>query len=154
MTKKLVFLTVIIVPFISCGNIQESNSNDKVLMEFNAPVQKQPVKTNKADEGKAIFTNFCLSCHQKDASGVPGMYPPLQNNKVVTGDKKKIINIVISGLQGEIEVNDEVYNQTMPPQNYLTNRQIAQVLSYLRKNFGNNADSVKVSDVNAIRKGK
>lgn len=124
------------------------------MLEFNAPPQKQPVKSTKTDEGKNIFSNFCLSCHQKDASGVPAMYPPLQNNKVVTGDKKKIIMIVINGLQGEVEVDGEIYNQTMPPQNYLTNAQIAKVLSFLRQNFGNKADSVRVSDVNAVRKGK
>jgi mono/diheme cytochrome c family protein len=154
MVNRTIISGVMMLLLISCGNIQESSVNEKTVLEFHAPAQKQPVKSAKTDEGKNIFTNFCLSCHQKDASGVPGMYPPLQNNKVVTGDKKKIINIVINGLQGEIEVDGEVYNQTMPPQNYLTNAQIAKVLSYLRQNFGNKADSVKVSDVNNIRKSK
>jgi len=150
---KIIITALAIIPvFISCTQFHESTDNVNISTELTNYQQKTPSKTTKPDEGKSVYMKFCLSCHQKDASGVPGMYPSLQKNKVVTGDKKKIINIVINGLQGEIEVNGEVYNQTMPPQNYLTNKQIAEVLSFLRQNFENKADSVKVKEVNIIRK--
>ena len=147
MFKNIISALLILPIFFSCTDFHQPNTTS-ISIDLSTP---QTPNKKSIDEGKSVFMTFCLSCHQKDASGVPGMYPPLQNNKVITGDKKKIINIVINGLQGEIEVNDEIYSQTMPPQNYLTNKQIAQVLSFLRQNFGNKADSVKVTEVSTIR---
>jgi hypothetical protein len=45
----------------------------------------------------------------------------------------------MKGLQGEIEVNGEYYNQAMPKHDSLTDIQVAHVLTYIRKNFGNNS---------------
>ena len=50
-------------------------------------------------------------------------------------------------MSGEIQVNDEYYDQTMPKFDYLTNDQIAKVLTYVRQNFGNKALSVTTKDV-------
>lgn len=147
MNRPVFYLLGIVVLFASCQNSGEYASLNNNTLSI-AQQKDQP----KPDEGKKVYLQYCMACHQKDGSGVPGMYPPLKKSNWVTGDKKKIINIVINGLEGEIEVNGDVYSQTMPKQSNLTNKQVAQVLSYLRKNFGNQADSVKVRDVNAVRK--
>ena len=137
---------------VSCGSYQGSACLNGSSLQLIAPQQKQVQKAGKPDQGKIIFERFCMSCHQKDGSGVPGMYPPLQESDWVNGDKNKIIKVVINGLQGDIEVNGEYYSQVMPTQAYLTNKQIAQVLSYIRTNLDNHADSVELKDVEAIRK--
>ncbi len=111
------------------------------------------VRYSNADngEGAEIFTYYCMSCHQVDGSGVPGMYPPLQKSNWVNGDKIKLIKILLNGLEGEIEVNGEIYSQVMPKQDYLTDHQIAAVLSYVRQNLGNQSDSIAVKDVLVLR---
>lgn len=147
MIKLLLYWLGISVSMVSCQNSPEYISVSNV-----SNVQLQSKTQSKLDDGKALYLRYCMACHQKDGSGVPGMYPPLQKSNWVIGDKKKIINVVLNGLEGEIEVNGDVYSQVMPKQNYLSNKQVAQVLSYLRKNFGNQADSVKVKDVASIRK--
>lgn len=102
------------------------------------------------DEGKKYYNLYCLSCHQTDGSGVPGMYPPL-NSDWARGDKKRLINVLLKGLSGEIEVNGETYDQAMPKVDYLTNAQIAHILTYVRRNFNNLRDSVTVQMVKAER---
>jgi hypothetical protein len=46
---------------------------------------------------------------------------------------------VLDGMQGEIEVNGTIYNSIMPPHNYLSDEEIATILTYIRQSFGNEA---------------
>jgi mono/diheme cytochrome c family protein len=104
------------------------------------------------DSGSALYQKHCLSCHQKDGSGVPNMFPPLKNSDWVKGDPSRLIKNVLFGLKGEIEVNNEIYSQVMPKLDYLSDKQIAEVLNYVRNNFGNKAKHIKPEDVRMIRK--
>ncbi len=106
---------------------------------------------NTDNSGKEIFKTHCLSCHQADGSGVPGMYPPLQKSDWVNGDKNKLINILLNGLEGEIIVNSDTYSQVMPKQNNLSDQEIAAVLNYIRNNLDNHADSIKPKEVSVLR---
>ena len=101
--------------------------------------------------GKEVYTQVCLSCHQVDGGGVPNMIPPLIKTKYVIGDKKQLINIVLNGLQGDVEVNGDFYHNVMPPQSTLTDQQIADVLTFVRNSFTNKATAVKVTEVKAMR---
>jgi mono/diheme cytochrome c family protein len=70
----------------------------------------------------------------------------------VTGDKKLLISIVLKGMEGPIEVNGEQFNGTMPQHSFLGNEEIANVLTYIRQNFGNNASAVSPQEVESVRK--
>jgi mono/diheme cytochrome c family protein len=107
--------------------------------------------TYKSEEGKEIYVKHCLTCHQTDGSGVPNMFPPIQKSDWVNGDKNKLINVLLNGLDGDIDVNGESFSQAMPKQDSLTDVQIAQLLTYIRQNFGNNADAVQPADVTNLR---
>ncbi len=102
--------------------------------------------------GKKTYENNCLSCHQADASGVPGLNPPLSKTKWVNGDKKILVNILLKGMDQEIEVNGEVFSNVMPSHAHLSDQEIADVLTYVRNSFGNKASAVKVAEVKAQRK--
>jgi mono/diheme cytochrome c family protein len=69
----------------------------------------------------------------------------------VQGDKSRLIGLLLNGQQGEIKVNGQVFRGVMPTHQYLTDEQIADVLSYVRSNFGNTADSVLPEEVANIR---
>ena len=103
------------------------------------------------ERGKKVYDNNCLSCHQANGSGVPGMNPPLKKTKWVLGDKKALINIVLKGLDEEIEVNGETYSNTMPPITHLNDQEIADALTYVRNSFGNKASKVTEADVKKLR---
>lgn len=103
-------------------------------------------KANQA-AGKDLYEKYCLSCHQADGNGVRGMFPPLAGNKVITGEADSLIKIVLTGLQGEIEVNGATYNQVMLAQDNLKDAEIAGILTYIRSSWGNNAAPVKEDEV-------
>jgi ubiquinol-cytochrome c reductase cytochrome b subunit len=98
--------------------------------------------------GASVFSQNCSSCHGAAGQGVPGSFPPLAGNPVVTGDANKVIGIVTSGLHGAITVNGQTYNGQMPPwKGTLTNKQIADVISYIRQSWGNTGSAVTEAQV-------
>jgi mono/diheme cytochrome c family protein len=109
------------------------------------------VEKTSIDRGKVVYEQNCLACHQADGSGVPNLNPPLTKNKWTMGEKKQLINVILKGLDEEIEVDGEVYHNVMPPLAYLSDQEIADVLTYVRNNFGNKASAIKEADVKALR---
>jgi mono/diheme cytochrome c family protein len=103
------------------------------------------------ERGKKVYDNTCLACHQVNGSGVPGMNPPLKKTKWVLGDKKTLINIVLKGMDEEIVVNDETYSNVMPAFTSLSDKEVADVLTYVRNSFGNKASQVTEADVKKVR---
>ena len=126
-------------------------------LEFPHNQNTHPVilyKQHTEDNGKAIYIKNCLSCHQSDGNGVPQMYPPLLKSNWLSGDKNKLIKVLVYGLNGEIEVNGEFYDQTMPKFDYLNDSQISDVLKYIMKFYGNISQDVTVKEVSNIRTSK
>lgn len=120
-------------------------------LSFATVTTDQPGITASVKRGEAVFTQYCMACHQANGSGVPNLFPPLIKTRYVLGDKKNLIPIVLKGLTGEITVGDATYNGVMPPHNFLTDQQIADVLTYVRNSFGNKAAAVTVPEVKALR---
>lgn len=104
------------------------------------------------EDKKKLYETYCLACHQADGSGVPRLNPPLIKTSYVTGSKKKLVQWVLRGSSGEkVPIDGNTYSNNMPPQNYLNDEQIANILTYIRSNFGNKASSIKTAEVKAIR---
>ncbi|UOQ96169.1 c-type cytochrome [Hymenobacter sp. 5317J-9] len=101
-------------------------------------------------QGKSVYVQNCLSCHQADGLGVDGLNPPLAKTDYVLGDKTRLTKVLLNGLQG-VDINGEPYNNVMPAQESLTDAQIAAVLTYVRNSFGNKASAVSATEVKAIR---
>jgi mono/diheme cytochrome c family protein len=116
---------------------------------------------NQIASGKEIYMKaapgggLCFTCHQPSGQGLAGQFPPLAGSDWVLGDKERLIKISIYGLMGEIEVNGEKYNNVMAPPGIppgsLTDQQIADVLTYIRNDWGNSASSVSPSEVASVR---
>ncbi len=105
------------------------------------------------ERGKLAFEKSCLACHQADGSGVPNLAPPLIKTSFVLGDKTRLITIIIKGLK-DVEIDGERYDNPMPAFDFLTDLEIADVLTYVRNNFKNKASGVKAEEVSIVRKSK
>jgi mono/diheme cytochrome c family protein len=104
-----------------------------------------------AHPGKAIYDALCLTCHQADAKGLPGIYPPLAASDRITGEPRPLIRVVLHGLSGPIQVNGQTYGvMPMPPMG-LSDEHLAEVLTYVRSSFGNSAGPVTREQVAAER---
>ena len=130
--KKLMFLTPVFLTGLLTLNV---SSIDKATME----------------RGKKVYEQYCISCHQVDGGGVPGLNPPLEKTSFVAGSKTRLIRIVIKGLNTHEDVDGETYTNTMPPLNYLKDQQISDVLTFVRNSFGNKATTITPGDVKYVR---
>lgn len=111
--------------------------------------------------GKEIYMKaapgggLCFSCHQPNGQGLAGQFPPLAGSDWVMGDKEKLIKISLYGLMGPIQVNGVDYNGVMVPPGIppgsLTDQQVADVLTYIRNDWGNSATAVTPNEVASVR---
>ena len=88
-----------------------------------------------------------------DAGGVQNMNPPLIKTSYVLGDKTRLINVLLNGMEDQ-EIDGESYQNVMPAHDFLTDQQIADVLTYVRNSFGNKASAVQVGEVKTARAAK
>lgn len=116
------------------------------------PTQKiKDTPTASIERGRLIYQKECLSCHQADGGGVPHINPPLAGNSVLLNDKTKIIAVVLKGMTDRIPIDDEYYSNNMASHAYLTNQEIADVLTFARNSFGNKASVVTSAEVRGVR---
>lgn len=153
----LIISVLLVVVVFSCQSNTEKKRVEAVSPQ---PLMKEVagnvsnLGAEKVHPGKAVFDQYCLSCHQADGSGVPGMHPPLGTGSWVGKDPKELVALLMKGLNGKVEVNGEVYNGAMPSQAQLTDQEMADVLSYVRSSFGNKFDPVDVELIKKVRSGK
>ena len=121
-------------------------SNIRTAHEVNDNLDK-----DVAVGGEKVYEVYCGTCHQKNGLGDSGRFPPLANSPYVTGDKKRLIDIVLRGLSETIDVNCITYNGVMPQHSFLKDDEVARVLTYIRQNWGNKASEVTVEEVRQQR---
>lgn len=134
---------------------------DKVLLPEGANVQEMPsdvtpkspvaiTKNDRVNLGKAVYIQNCQACHQSEGQGIKGAFPPLANSDYLNADVKRAIGVVAHGLEGEIKVNGELYNSTMPKIK-LTDEEIANVITFLLNNWGNKGGEVTPKEVAIVK---
>jgi mono/diheme cytochrome c family protein len=151
-----ILLFSILIFSVGCKN---SGSNPKKALNQEAvqTVETPQAVSGAVDDimkrGEAVYADACLVCHQTDGSGVPMMFPPIKGSEIVAGNHEKLIKIVLNGMSGPVEIKGDKYDSEMPPQrDNLSDKQIADLLTYIRNSFGNKGDTIKEDEVAVIRK--
>jgi len=106
------------------------------------------------ERGAAVYQSVCGLCHQPTGYGVPNVAPPLAESTWVTGEPERLIRIALHGLYGEIEVSGQKWNLAMPGQGMnplLDDAKLADVLSYIRNAWGNEAEPIAAAQIAAVR---
>lgn len=120
------------------------------LLSFSSPYQNDLAASIK--KGSNIYASNCIACHMENGEGMAGVFPPLKNSDYLK-DKKKVIQAMLNGLQGEITVNGKKYNSAMPASG-LNDTEIADVLTYVNNTWGNKGARITAQEVAALRKKK
>ena len=114
---------------------------------------QQQAELSPRDRGKKVFAANCQTCHQANGQGVPGQYPPLAGSEFTTGASRRPAMIVLKGLQGPVKVKGQQYGSAvMQPWESLGDQKVADVLTYERSEWGNNASPVTKEQIAALRK--
>ncbi len=109
------------------------------------------VSADQVAAGEKVYQAACLACHQADGKGLPNAFPPLAGSDYLAADLERAIGVVLHGLQGAVTVNGVTYNSVMPPMAQLSDREIADALTFAMNSWGNRLGSVSAAQVAAIR---
>ena len=155
------------LPEMAFIDTQDEDDSENVTLAEESTTKEATggVPTWLADQiasGKEIYSQvtpgggMCVACHLPNGLGQPGAFPPLDRSDWVLGDKERLIKISIHGLQGEIVVNGEKYVGVMqgfgqPLGSPLNDQQIADVLTYIRNEWGNSVSAISPEEVKAVR---
>ena len=120
-----------------------------------SPEEKEALRLErKLSSGEKIFAARCASCHQANGQGIEGQFPPLAGSEWVSADPAVISNIILKGLKGEIVVKGKTYgtsaavNMAAVP---ISDREIANVVTYVRQSWGNSSSEVSEGEVAKFR---
>ena len=157
--KSLNLLSAIVVGsllfFTSCGGGAPKDDAAKSVAVDEAAQAKTEVVSEAAgvDEkyaaGKKIYDEKCVVCHQADAKGLPGAFPPLANSDYLLKDPKRGIHQTLNGSHEEMVVNGMTYNAPMVPQ-VDTKEEALAVINYVLNNFGNDGGELTMDDIKDI----
>lgn len=137
--SKAFLLLALVGGLSSCG---DSNKEEKKEVSSQDQIRLKQYKV----AGEKIYSTICANCHQPDGKGLAALYPPLAASDYLMENFARAACIVKNGQFKEIEVNGVKFNQMMPA-NAITNIEIAQVLTYVTNNWGNEAGLISVKDV-------
>ena len=105
-----------------------------------------------SSRGGLGYTQFCADCHRPDGGGVKGMFPPLNGNPgIIAANPASLLHITLTGwATPQTEAHPRVYR--MPGFARLSDGEIAEILSFVRSSWGNQASAISTAQVAAMRK--
>ncbi|MFL1896859.1 c-type cytochrome [Aquimarina sp. 2-A2] len=150
----LVTLPGIMLSTVLFLNLQDYSKSHE-LSEYQ-PIKENMFQVKTLEEsmvaGEEIYLDFCMQCHLADGKGVPNAFPPLAGSDWLSSKRKESIHAIKFGLNGEIKVNDVIYNSAMTPLG-LEDEEIADVMNYIMNSWGNTQETmVTPEEVAAIKK--
>lgn len=103
------------------------------------------------DSGEELFAGYCAACHQYDGQAM-GEAPPLDGAEWVTGPPARLVLLVMHGVRGPMEVHGVTFDREMPGfGEILDDRQLATLLSYVRRHFGEPSEAISADTVAGLR---
>ncbi|APU69398.1 c-type cytochrome [Christiangramia flava] len=153
---KRTILLLGLIGLISCKSDkkEEASSEEEsytIPAKTEAKNQVDPELAASIKRGKEVYSDLCVTCHLPTGKGIPGTYPPLDGSNWLTEKREESIRGVKYGLQGEIEVNGEIYDNVMTPMG-LSDQEVADALNYAMNSWSNKiTDMVTEEEVSKIQ---
>lgn len=120
------------------------------------PVHLAPGEQRQFTAGHEIYfrEGHCATCHQKDGKGLDPAFPPLYDSIFVHGDPERLIKLTLHGVMGPFELHGKKYDGQVPMTPFggmLNDREVADVLTYVRNQFGNKSSAITPEQVKKVR---
>ncbi|WP_347901457.1 c-type cytochrome [Pseudomonas purpurea] len=124
---------------------------DDLPMPVEPRTPTEPPAALFTSRGGLGYTQFCADCHRPDGGGVNAMFPPLAGNpSVASANPASLLHITLTGWKtAETATHPRVY--TMPGFARLSDQEIAEILSFVRSNWGNSGSAISAVQVKQMR---
>ncbi len=129
---------------VSAAGVDESSP-----LEHKAEMQL--ARTDTTLSGQSLYQVNCSACHQPEGNGLKGAFPPLADADYFRGKPEKLIAATIQGLSGPMTVNGVEYNNVMPAVAYLSDEELAAILTYINSSWDNDGTEITVAQVAEFR---
>ncbi len=104
----------------------------------------------QADPGARVYLVHCAGCHQRDGQGLSGGQVALPGSATVQGDAEALTAWIMFGTPPPT-LAPTTSRVVMPQFSWLSDEQLAAVITYVRREFGNGAAAVTTEQVAALR---
>jgi len=95
------------------------------------------------NKGKAVYRTHCVACHQKKGEGIAGIFPAITASKIVNGDIKNHVDVVMNGKPGTAMAAFK---------EQLSDLELASVITYQRNSLGNKVgDAIQPAAIAGLR---
>ncbi len=127
-----------------------------------APEENNPVWDDQTQSlyvlGRTKYLAVCAGCHGSDGEGLRRFAPPLVRSEWVLGSEEHLVRILLHGMEGPLSVDGIRYASpdilpVMPSHSALNDRELAAILTYIRKDWGHRAETIVPGTVGRIRHG-
>jgi nitrite reductase (NO-forming)/hydroxylamine reductase len=126
-------------------------------VDSNAPLEHRAeirlAQANTSEDPGDLYRANCGACHQPNGEGMSGAFPPLAQSDLIKGDPWLVIEATVKGMSGPITVNGEEYNGVMPAMSYLSDADLAKILTYVLNSWGNPGGSFTAEQIGTYRRG-
>jgi mono/diheme cytochrome c family protein len=116
---------------------------------------EQAAELTPVERGKKVFLANCAVCHQPNGLGSFAQgYPPLAGSEIVNGGSRLPGMIVLKGLTGPVTVKGQQFGSAVmqPWEKTLNDQKVADVLTYVRQEWGNKGGAIAKEQIAALRK--
>ncbi|NJL14565.1 MAG: c-type cytochrome [Microscillaceae bacterium] len=86
--------------------------------------------------GKALYEEFCITCHLGQGEGLVDVFPPLAQSDYLLQKPNLALRAIKYGQRGPVKVNGRTYNGVMAAPG-LNDQEVADVMNYISHSFGN-----------------
>lgn len=103
--------------------------------------------------GARLYLDNCAACHFVSGKGAPEIFPELQGNAMVLGkDASPLVSVILNGASSPATDRRPMHLVMQGYADRLTDDEVAQLASFVRKGWGNQASDVSESQVSKVRK--
>jgi nitrite reductase (NO-forming)/hydroxylamine reductase len=144
---------------LTIGLIMPICNGAETGLDTSAPLQHQAevklaqtaASSAAAGSGEALYQANCAACHQADGTGLAGAFPPLAQSDYFAADAMKALEATVLGLSGPVTVNGVQYNNVMPAMSYISDEDLAAILTYVLNSWDNPGGEITIAQVASFR---
>lgn len=152
--STLMIILGLAVTAAACAQEPEGGPGDAAVHAAEVAGANAPSLEERLANGKRLYNSQCAACHQPQGQGLKGAFPPLAESDYFAEDPLLVVSAVINGLSGPITVNGVEYKAVMPNLSHLSDREVADVVTFVLNSFGNSGGEVGPAEVAAVRGGE